>query len=91
MYKKEMTRTGFEPMLPPWKGGVLTTWPTGHIGLRRRGDSNPRAVLPTYALSKGASSATWVLLQMYLNGLEPSTSRLSGVRSKPAELQIHSI
>ena len=25
-----MTRTGFEPMLPPWKGGVLTTWPTGH-------------------------------------------------------------
>ena len=26
----EMTRTGFEPVLPPWKGGVLTTWPTGH-------------------------------------------------------------
>ena len=26
-----MTRTGFEPVLPPWKGGVLTTWPTGHI------------------------------------------------------------
>ena len=26
-----MTRTGLEPMLPPWKGGVLTTWPTGHI------------------------------------------------------------
>ena len=25
-----MTRTGFEPVLPPWKGGVLTTWPTGH-------------------------------------------------------------
>ncbi len=24
-----MTRTGFEPVLPPWKGGVLTTWPTG--------------------------------------------------------------
>ena len=19
---------GFEPMKPPWKGGVLTTWPT---------------------------------------------------------------
>ena len=26
-----MTRTGFEPVLPPWKGGVLTAWPTGHV------------------------------------------------------------
>ena len=25
-----VTRTGLEPMLPPWKGGVLTAWPTGH-------------------------------------------------------------
>ena len=24
-----VTRTGLEPMLPPWKGGVLTAWPTG--------------------------------------------------------------
>ena len=46
-----MTRTGFEPVLPPWKGGVLTAWPTGQVKL------------------------------MGLNGLEPSTSRLSGVRS----------
>ena len=26
-----VTRTGLEPMLPPWKGGVLTAWPTGLI------------------------------------------------------------
>ena len=26
---KLVTRTGFEPVLPPWKGGVLTAWPTG--------------------------------------------------------------
>ena len=26
---ERVTRTGFEPMMPPWKGGVLTTWPTG--------------------------------------------------------------
>ena len=26
-----MTRTGFEPVLPPWKGGVLTAWPTGQV------------------------------------------------------------
>ena len=62
---------------------------------RRRRDLNPRAALATYTLSRGASSATWVLPQttymllyiqdklgaMGLNGLEPSTSRLSGVRS----------
>ena len=24
-----MTRTGIEPVIPPWKGGVLTAWPTG--------------------------------------------------------------
>ena len=108
-----MTRTGFEPVLPPWKGGVLTAWPTGHVWRRRR-DLNPRTGCPIYTLSRGASSATWVLPhkikngsagrirtydrsvnsrllyhwataeQFYmvgLNGLEPSTSRLSGVRS----------
>ena len=26
-----VTRTGIEPMSPPWKGGVLTAWPTGLI------------------------------------------------------------
>ena len=24
-----MTPTGLEPVLPPWKGGVLTAWPRG--------------------------------------------------------------
>ncbi len=24
-----VTHTGFEPVLPPWKGGVLTAWPMG--------------------------------------------------------------
>ena len=23
--------TGFEPVLPPWRGSVLTTWPTDHL------------------------------------------------------------
>ena len=26
-----MTRTGIEPMLQPWKGRVLTAWPTGRL------------------------------------------------------------
>ncbi len=29
--KNLVTPTGFEPVLPPWKGGVLTAWPRGHI------------------------------------------------------------
>ena len=32
-YGHMVTRTGFEPVLPPWKGGVLTTWLTRHINL----------------------------------------------------------
>ena len=27
-----VTRRGIEPLLPPWKGGVLTAWPTGRNG-----------------------------------------------------------
>ena len=29
-YGAIMIRAGFEPALPPWKGGVLTPWPTDH-------------------------------------------------------------
>ena len=32
-----MTRTGFEPVLPPWKGGVLPTWPTGQLLAEKKG------------------------------------------------------
>ena len=32
-----VTRTGFEPVLPPWKGGVLTTWPTGQKQTEQEG------------------------------------------------------
>ena len=34
-----MTRTGLEPVLPPWKGGVLTAWPTGQDNIKA-GDEN---------------------------------------------------
>jgi hypothetical protein len=33
----DMTRTGFEPVLPPWKGGVLTAWPTGQRMAEKEG------------------------------------------------------
>ena len=28
---REVTPTGIEPVLPPWKGDVLTAWPWSHI------------------------------------------------------------
>ena len=34
------------------------------VAKRRKRDLNPRAAWTTYTLSRGASSATWVLLQM---------------------------
>ena len=35
-----MTRAGFEPTIPAWKAGVLTTWLTGHIKLIKAGNEN---------------------------------------------------
>ena len=47
-----VTPRGIEPLIPPWKGGVLTAWPRSHIMFektdienlkwRLRRDSNPR-------------------------------------------------
>ena len=48
-----VTPTGFEPMLPPWKGGVLTTWPrsqTPRVGLE-----------PTTARLTAACSTDWAI------------------------------
>ena len=47
---KKMTPTGFEPVLPPWKGGVLTTWPWSLI-------SDRFTVLILYSVSNSPSRA----------------------------------
>ena len=51
----------------PWQGDMLTATPTDHLKLgnewRRWRDLNPRAGFPTYALSRGTSSTSWVHLQ----------------------------
>ena len=31
IFNCQMTPTGFEPVLPPWKGDVLTAWPWGQV------------------------------------------------------------
>ena len=46
-----------------WKTSLVLVDKRGFFWRRRR-DSNPRAGFPTYALSRGASSPTWVLLQL---------------------------
>ena len=56
-----MTPTGFEPMLPPWKGDVLTTWPRGHV-LAPQVGLEPT----TYRLTAGCS--TIELLRNILSG-----------------------
>ena len=53
----QVTPTGIEPVLPPWKGDVLTAWPRSHILFINVDKKTPRV------------------------GLEPTTSRLTAVRS----------
>ena len=58
-----MTPTGFEPMLPPWKGGVLTAWPWGHT-------------YSYFSLKMGVNTLT-PTYQAPRVGLEPTTTRLT--------------
>ena len=39
-----VTRPGIEPGIPPWKGGVLTAWPTGQNGSSSRTRTYDRSV-----------------------------------------------
>ena len=56
------------------KGRCLNHLTNGPIKKRSRRDLNPRAGFPTYTLSRGASSASWVLLQLHRqdSNLRPS-------------------
>ena len=54
-------RLGFKSLPQQNKKAVLCTT---SLFWRRRRDLNPRAGCPTYTLSRGASSASWVFLQV---------------------------
>ena len=61
---------GLEPTISSVTGRHVNHYTTGPINFlkirwRRRRDLNSRASFPTYTLSRGTSSATWVLLQEY--------------------------
>ena len=59
-----MTRTGLEPVLPPWKGGVLTAWPTGHkFFFTESKGFEPSKQFPVYTISNRAPSASRTTLQ----------------------------
>ncbi len=60
-----MTRTGIEPVLPPWKGGVLTAWPTGQQNKYKTESKGfePLKRSPVYTISNRAPSASRTTLQ----------------------------
>ena len=63
---------------------------TGLSNLRKRRDSNPRAALATYTLSRGASSANLSTFPMAPQvGLEPTTDRLTADSSTTELLWIN--
>ena len=68
-----VTPTGFEPMLPPWKGGVLTTWPWSLILMTASRSmqylkyyETPRAGLePATARLTAVCSTNWAIEDYY--------------------------
>ena len=65
-YIKLVTRTGIEPMSPPWKGDVLTAWPRGLIYKELNNLFNHLVLLVSYPrLERGTTwlkvkcSTTW--------------------------------
>ena len=70
---KKMTPTGFEPVLPPWKGGVLTTWPWSLILMTASRSmqylkyyETPRAGLePATARLTAVCSTNWAIEDYY--------------------------
>ena len=70
-----MTPTGIEPVLPPWKGDVLTAWPWSHVFLTAASVRLLPALLPPDALHMIP------LCQTPRVGLEPTTPRLTAVCS----------
>ena len=68
-----MTPTGFEPVLPPWKGGVLTTWPWSLIPMTASRSmqylkyyETPRAGLePATARLTAVCSTNWAIEDYY--------------------------
>ena len=63
LWYEKMTPTGFEPVLPPWKGGVLTTWPWSLVSLTAsRSFWPPRAGLePATTRLTAVRSTNWAI------------------------------
>ena len=82
-----MTRTWIEPVIPPWKGGVLTAWPTGlHVQTESKGFEPLRQcspptwfpimlLRPLGQLSRFGSPRYSRLFFIYIDGLWYSASR----------------
>ena len=81
-----VTPRGIEPLLPPWKGGVLTAWPRGH-NWSFLWDSNPQpadyksAALPIEPRKRIYYDLNIKFKLATQKGLEPSTSGVTGRHS----------
>ena len=79
-----MTPTGIEPVLPPWKGDVLTAWPWSRI-IHAFSASVTFSKVPIemkYSYSKALSASSNNLSDVKIHlaprvGLEPTTTRLT--------------
>lgn len=81
-----IVRTGFEPVLPPWKGGVLTPWPTDHkIFKWARVDSNHRphayqaCALTTWATRPSYKNLVWTFRSKRVTRIELATTAWKAV------------
>ena len=89
---REVTPRGFEPLLPPWKGGVLTAWPWSQSLLFRLHALTPPVGLePTTLRLTAACSTDWAkedhegctfktahMLTFYDESLWPRVASISG-------------
>ena len=81
---QSVTPTGIEPVLPPWKGDVLTAWPRSRsiIRINKNYDlpdkKTPRVGLePTTARLTAACSTNWAI-EDYNKNTVPSLDYVSG-------------
>ena len=72
----QMTPTGFEPMLSPWKGGVLTSWPRGQTSRKRK---TPRVGLEPTTLRLTAECST---IELSRNNKSTNFYDYSGIRKE---------
>ena len=77
-----MTPRGIEPLLPPWKGGVLTAWPRGH-NWSFMSESNQQPADYKSAALPLSQWSTFKVIMVGEDGFEPSKRNVTDLQSAP--------